>query len=185
MTIGVLSAIMTEVDVETWSARYDEHYDDELQKIEETLHEALTEQQYITQEQLAAVIRWKLNGQPGRRDTNIERMNAVPDEFVRQVSTAALTVDDPVLQLKTLNSIPGIGGATATVLLMFFDPENYAVGDRYIMDVLFDEDRPMRISDYPKIRQELRERNPDGFDLRTVEKAYYEWYRTEHDVGRW
>ncbi|WP_255470553.1 hypothetical protein [Halorubrum sp. CBA1125] len=43
----------------------------------------------------------------------------------------------------------------------------------------------MRVTDYPDILKELRDRNPGDFDLRTVEKAYYQRYRVENDVGDW
>ncbi|WP_122090971.1 hypothetical protein [Halalkalicoccus subterraneus] len=100
-------------------------------------------------------------------------MSEVPAAFVQRISEAAFLVDDPKLQLKTLTSIPGIGPATATVVLAFHDPMNYAVGDRYMIAALLGEDRALRFSDYPRILTELRDRNPDGFDLRMVEKAYY------------
>lgn len=88
--------------------------------IEENLHESLTEQQYITRDQLARVISWKLDNQPGRRDRFTEDMRNVPDEFVRLVSEAALLIDDPKRQLHTLDSSPGVGGAMATVVLAFY-----------------------------------------------------------------
>lgn len=170
-------------EIRDWSERYDEVYDGELQANEERLHEALTDQQYITHDQLEDVVRWKLNGMPGRRGGNIDRVRTVPDKFVRRVSEAALLVDDPKIQLKTLKSIPGIGPATGTVILTFYDPENYGIGDRYILDQFFGEDRVMRVTDYPDILEALRDRNPDDFALRTVEKAYYQKYRVENDVG--
>lgn len=61
----------------------------------------------------------------------------------------------------------------------------YAVGDRYMVVTLFGEDRTLRLSDYPQLLTELRNRNPGEFDLRTVEKAYYQQYRDTDDVGRW
>lgn len=165
---------------------YDENVrnNEDISGIEDRLHESFNKQDYVTREQLQDVVRWKLNGQPGRRDGNIDVIDDVPEPYIQKVTAAALEVDDPELQLKTLRSIPRIGAATATVVLAFYDPEQYAVGDRYILDALFDEDRQMRITDYPKILEELRDRNPGGFDLRTVEKAYYQQYRDEHDVGR-
>lgn len=169
-------------EIRAWSKRYDDGYSEEHQTIEEDLHERLTEQQYITQDQLAKVISWKLDNQPGRRDRFTEDMRSVPDEFVRLVSEAALLIDDPKQQLHTLDSIPGVGGAMATVVLAFYDPTNYAVGDRYIVDVLFGDSRQMRFSDYPKILAELRQKNLGNFDLRTVEKAYYQRYREENDI---
>jgi len=169
-------------EIREWSKRYDDGYPQYHQNIEEDLQERLTEQQFITQDQLAKVISWKLDNQPGRRGRFTEDMQNVPDEFVRLVSEAALLIDDPKRQLHTLDSIPGVGGAMATVVLAFYDPTNYAVGDRYIVDALFGEDRQMRFSDYPKILAEFRQRNPEDFDLRRVEKAYYQRYRAKKDI---
>jgi transglutaminase-like putative cysteine protease len=170
-------------EIRKWAEAYDESYQEELHEIEQTLHEALQAQGYITQEQLRDVVTWKLDNQAGRRSGNIERVNQVPDAFVRRVSEAALLVGDPEVQLKTLSSIPGIGYATATVVLTFYDPERYAVGDRYMVDLFFGEDRQMRVTDYPKLLSELRDRNPGGFDLRTVEKAYYQRYREVNGIA--
>ena len=169
-------------EVRRWSESYNDDYDDALHEIERSLHEVLQEQGYITHEQLRDVITWKLDNQAGRRSGNIERINRVPDEYVRLVSEAALLVEDPEIQLKTLSSIPGIGCATATVVLTFYDPESYAVGDRYMVDLLLGENRQMRVTDYPKLLSELRDRNPGGFELRTVEKAYYQRYREEKGI---
>jgi len=176
---------MDEDDIRTWRERYDEAYDDDLRAIEKRIHEVLTEQQYLTRDQLQEVVQWKLNGMPGRRGGNVERVNTVPDEFVQRITEAALLIDDPKTKLKTLKSIPGIGPATATVILTFYDPENYGIGDRYILDEFFEEDRTIRVTDYPKILAELRDRNPGHFDLRTIEKAHYQKYRVENDVGDW
>lgn len=85
----------------------------------------------------------------------------------------------------TRTSIPGIGNATATVILAFHDPTNSVVGDRDMVAVLFGDNRALRLSDYPRLLTELRERNPGAFDLRTVETASYQQYREIHDVSRW
>jgi len=101
-------------EIEHWSEEYDDNYDGKLREIEQTLNVALAEQHYITQDQLEQIIVWKLDAQPGRRDKNIEKMNAVPDQFIRQLSGAALMLNDPKTQLDTLTCIPGIGNATGS-----------------------------------------------------------------------
>ena len=170
-------------EISDWSDRYDTVYNEDLRKTEERIHKTINEQQYLTRDELLEIVRWKLDGMPGRRGGNVDRVEKVPDEFVQRVTEAALLVDDPVIQLKTLKSVPGIGPATGTVVLTFYDPENYGIGDRYILDEFFGESRTMRVTDYPKILEELRNRNPSDFDLRTVEKAYYQKYRVENGVG--
>lgn len=169
-------------EIRTYSERYSDGYPDEHQEIEKEVGGALNEKGYLTQDELASVVEWKLDNQPGRRDRHIEMMRSTPKGFVRRVTEAALLPDDPKIQLQTLASIPGIGDATATVVLAFYDPTTYAVGDRYIIEVLFGEDRGFRRSDYTTLLEELRDRNPDDFDLRTVEKAYYRRYQEENGI---
>lgn len=172
-------------EIEEWSGRYDETYPQRLQAIEEELRSALREQGYLTRDQLEKVIDWKLDGQGGRGDGYIDDMRRVPNEFVEKVTESALLVDDPQVQVDTITSIPGVGAATATVVLMFYDPEVYAVGDRYLKHEFLDIDRSMRVTEYPKILDELRDRNPGDYDLRTVEKAYWMRYTVENSVGDW
>ena len=172
-------------EIEKRSGEYDDIYPKRLKTIEEEVRSDLREQGYLTPDQLEKVIRWKLDGQGGRVDGYIDDMHRVPDEFVLKVTEAALLVDDPQVQVDTIASIPGVGTATATVVLMFYDPEKYAVGDRYLKDELLGKDRSMKDFDYPKILDELRDRNPSDYDLRTVEKAYWMRYADENDVGDW
>lgn len=170
-------------EIREWAESYDEGYDDALHEIEQSLHSDLQDQGYITQDQLKEVVTWKLDNQVGRQARNIERVERVSEEFIEWVSKAALSESDPVLQLKTLSSIPGIGVATATVVLTFYDPETYAVGDRYMVHALLNADRQMRVKDYPELLKKLRQENPGDFELRTVEKAFYQRYRVEHDIA--
>ncbi|SEP26732.1 hypothetical protein SAMN04487948_12932 [Halogranum amylolyticum] len=176
---------MDKDDIEKWSKRYDDDYEHRLQTIENDLHSALHDQGYLTQDGVVDAIRWKLDAQIGRRNGNIKKVRQLPEAFVEKVTEAALLVEDPKVQVSTLDSIPGVGAATASVILTFYDPKKYAVGDRYLMDELLDKDRTMGISDYPKILQALLDRNPGGYDLRTVEKAYWKRYTVENDVGNW
>lgn len=176
---------MEENDIEKWRQRYDEDYDQRLQDIQDALHSALHERGYLTQDEVVDAIRWKLDAQGGRRSGNIEKVRRLPEGFVQKVTEAALLIDDPKVQVNTLDSIPGVGAATASAILTFFDPENYAVGDQYLMDELLNKERTMGVSDYPKILQALKNRNPGNHDLRTVEKAYWKRYTVENDVGNW
>lgn len=172
-------------EIRDWSDCYDEHYPERLQSIEVEIRSELREQGYLNSDQLEKVIRWKLDGQGGRGDRFIDAMRSSPEGFVEKVTGAALLVNDPQVQVDTIASIPGVGTATATVVLMFYDPEEYAVGDRYLKHEFLDKDRSMRVTDYPKILHELRDRNPGDFNLRTVEKAYWMRYTVENDVGDW
>jgi endonuclease III-like uncharacterized protein len=176
---------MDEDEIEKWSQLYDDDYEQRLQTIQKDLHSALHENGHLSQSEVIEAIRWKLDGQVGRRGGNAEKVRQLPEEFIEKVTAAALSVDDPKVQISTLNSIPGVGAATASAILTFYDPENYAVGDRYLMDEFLDKDRTMGVSDYPKILRALRDRNPGDYGLRTVEKAYWMRYTVKNDVGNW
>jgi len=182
MRRGIKHGGMNADEIRTYSERYDEGYSQEHHEIEQRIQEVLNHRFWLTQDELSDVLAWKLDNQPGRRDRYIEKMRSVPEEFVRHVTEAALLVEDPKVQLQTLSSIPGVGDATGTVVLAFYDPVTYAVGDRYMIDLLLGKDRSMRKSDYPDLLEELEARNPGGFDLRTVEKAYYRWYQEENGI---
>lgn len=104
-------------------------------------------------------------------------MSKVPAAFVQRISQAAFLVDDPKLQLNILTSIHGIGPATATVILAFHDPASYVVGDRDMVAALFDDNRALRFSNSLRLLTALHDRNPSGFDFRTVETASYQQYR--------
>ena len=176
---------MDKADIDKWSKRYDDDYEKRLQDIQKDLHSGLHDRGYLTQNDVVDAIRWKLDAQGGRRGGNIEKVRQVPEEFVEKVTAAAFLVDDPRVQVGTLDSIPGVGPATASAILTFYDPENYAVGDKYLMDEFLDKERTMGVSDYPKILQALKDRNPGNYALRTVEKAYWKRYTVKNNVGKW
>lgn len=172
-------------EISEYNHKFNDVYDEELRDIEQRLNEDLPEQGYVSRQQLKDIIDWKLAAMQGRRNKNIERLNTVSEEYIEKLSEAALLENDPKLQLKTLKSIPGIGAATATLVLAFYDPENYAIGDRYIKHALLGKEGNMTVADYPKILDELNRRNPTDLPLRTVEKAYYLKYCLENGVGDW
>lgn len=91
----------------------------------------------------------------GTERWNVDRVDTVLSVLIQRVTEAALLIDDPVTQLKILKSIPGIGLATGTVVLAFYDPQHYGIRDRYIHDEFFGKPRSIRVTDYPEILEEL------------------------------
>lgn len=151
-------------------------YQDELpfdDREEKDLIETISQQDHVKSNQLERIIRWKLKGQGGRGDTNIDRMRDIPEEAVEHITRGAFLVDNPKAQLKILNGIPGVGYATATVILAFHDPESYAVGDQIINGVIFGEEKYVSPSNYVELLAELDKLRPDDYTLRETEKALY------------
>lgn len=168
-------------EIEQLAEAFDDYHHEEYPKthpsVENRLTNLLTNQDYLTTSDVADALEWKLEGQGGRFERYKSKLESVPAEYVELVTEAAFMVDETRQQMKALYAIPGVGYATATVLMTFNNPADYAVGDRYINEVILGlEDTQVTLSNYEDLLDELRKRNPGEFDLRTVEKAYYQNY---------
>lgn len=163
---------MTHEEIETKLQIYKEDlpFDDQEEK---DLIGTISQQDYVTSNQLERIIRWKLEDMGGRADINVGRMQSIPGEAVEHITRAAFLVTNPQTQLKVLNGIPGVGYATATVILAFHDPDSYAVGDRIINGVIFGEEKYVSPSNYVELLAELEKLRPSGYTLRETEKALY------------
>ncbi|WP_254838028.1 hypothetical protein [Natronomonas marina] len=51
---------MDKDDIEKWSKRYDDEYEQRLQAIQDDLSSALYDRGYLTQDEVVDAIRWKL-----------------------------------------------------------------------------------------------------------------------------
>lgn len=172
---------LTSHEIEQLAEAFDDYHQEKYPEthpsVENQLTNLLTKQNYLTTSDVADSLEWKLEGQGGRFERYKKKLESVPPEYVELVTEAAFMLDERRQQMKTLNAIPGVGYATATVLMSFNNPADYAVGDRYINEVILGlEDAQVTLSNYGYLLDELRKRNPNDFDLRTVEKAYYQDY---------
>ncbi|UOO95431.1 hypothetical protein MUK72_01675 [Halococcus dombrowskii] len=111
----------------------------------------------------------------------MERLDDISEEVAEYITKAAFLAENPKQQVEILSTLPGVGAATSTVLLAFNDPENYAIGDRYMNDELLGKDKQITATSYPKLLKTIREIAPDSIPLRTVEKAYFQRYIEKND----
>lgn len=162
--------------------------EDGSRKIEIEITKTLEERNFLRKSEVEDIIRWKMWGQggktgknSGRAGKNIERLQQVTNETVELLTKAALQlkgeaeIDEEIIktQVKILKSLPGVGSATATVILTFYEPKNYAVGDRYVFARVMGEEKYVRPGNYPNLLEKFKELNPSDLPLREVEKAYW------------
>lgn len=163
-----------------------EKYDAELSytdtEIESRITSLLRTQNWLGKSEIADCIRWKLLNQGGRARLNTERLDSISEDVAKHITKTAFFAEDPKQQVEILSTLPGVGAATATVLLAFNDPENYVVGDRYMSGELLGIDKQITATSYPKLLERFREVAPDSIPLRTVEKAYFQRYLEENDL---
>lgn len=160
-------------------------YDEELSytdtEIESRISTLLCSQNWLGKSEIADCIEWKLLNQGGRARLNVERLDDISEEVAEYITKAAFLAENPKQQVEILSTLPGVGAATPTVLLAFNDPENYAIGDRYMNDELLGKDKQITATSYPKLLKTIREIAPDSIPLRTVEKAYFQRYIEKND----
>lgn len=168
-----------EENIEEYVENFREEHDESNFEKEKEMRELLEEKDHLSKEELKDCIQWKMQNQGGRATKNVERLEEVDNEVIMLLTEAVFKTDNPKTQVKLLSSLPGVGSATATAVLAFYDPQNYAVGDRY-MNSLFlynGEEKGVTPGNYPKLLEKLEELRPEGYSLREVEKACYIKYR--------
>ena len=86
-----------------------------------------------------------------------------------------LEINQDIKRILLLCGFKGIGTAVASVILTFYDPENYCVVDFHIYQELFGiRPNPLTPEKYVRVLKRLRE-EARKYNLRTrdVEKAYF------------
>lgn len=75
---------MDKDDIEKWSKRYDDEYEQRLQAIQDDLYSALHDRGYLTQDEVVDAIRWKLDAQGGRRSGNVKKAASFPKSLSKR-----------------------------------------------------------------------------------------------------
>jgi hypothetical protein len=134
---------------------------------------------YMTKQDLQRVIEWKFSGRLiGRRKRVLTLTEDLDEVFIQDLSALVFKYDNDEMRLKLLKTIRGIGNALSSVILAFYDPQNYGVLDIHAWRELFQEPEPYDIfvSYKQAIRffQRLREiASKTGLSCRDIEKAYF------------
>lgn len=85
----------------------------------------------LPKDDLSEIIKWKFKTTPRRLKKNLERVNMNEDYAVRDISRSVLrlSLKYDYEKITRLCRIKGVGPATASVILTFYDPTNYGVFD--------------------------------------------------------
>ncbi len=159
-----------------WSEKYDREEDLYTKGTEEELRAKFRKNRYATKEDLETVIRWKFQGRlTGRQQMNLARLKPVEDWVIKRITGLAFEVPGDRVKLKLLMSIDGVGASVASVLLAFYDPDNYGVLDFHVWHGLFDNDKKTFTEQdclkyFKKLRKLARQ---VGLPCRDVEKAIF------------
>jgi hypothetical protein len=108
----------------------------------------------------------------------LKLINEYEDRLIRDLSKLAFKQKKDELRLKILSVIKGVGPATCSVILSFYDPWKYGILDIYAWRELFGEKEPKTLFSnnihalnfFEKLREISKQ---TGLSCRDIEKAYF------------
>ena len=168
---------MEKSEILEWCHKYDEQHPWWTKK-EKELGDKLRETGELTKDDLIEIVEWKFNNFPGRMNRLLVYIEQNDDYIIRNISNSVLVLSSKYDfdKIERLCLIKGVGAATASVILTFYDPKNYGVFDIHVWRELFGKDsKPLyNTRDCLIFLSELRElAKKHKLGVRVVEKALF------------
>lgn len=145
---------------------------------EKELRERLRKNNYLTKEDLIQIIKWKFQGRlTGRQKRLLKFIEGIDDQIIKNISKLAFKTKDDETRIKLFCVIKGVGTALTSVILAFYDPNNYGIMDIHSWREMFGkEPKDLFTSNRHLIRflNKLREiSNEVNLPCRDIEKALF------------
>jgi hypothetical protein len=144
---------------------------------EREIGDRLRETKKLSKDDLNKIIEWKFQSNPLVKTVHLNRMKKVKEQHLEKVSNEVfnLDVNQDMKRITLLCGFNGIGPAVASVILTFYDPENYCVVDFHVYQEVFGF-RPKYLTPekYIRLLGKLRkEARKYSLNVRDIEKAYF------------
>jgi len=158
--------------------KYDREEDLYTRGDEKELRDRLRKNNYLTKEDLIQIIEWKFQGRlAGRQKRFLRMIEDLDDRLIRNVSKLAFESEDDETRIKLFCVIRGVGTALTSVILAFYDPDNYGIMDIHSWREMFGkEPKNLFTSEKHLIRflNKLREISVEvSLPCRDIEKALF------------
>jgi hypothetical protein len=170
---------MNKKDLLYWKNKYDKEEDLNDKSLEEKLQLKFQKHSRMTKSDLIKIVKWKFQGRlSGRQKRILNLLENVDGQFIENLSKLAFSNKDDEIRLNLLCKIKGVGNALSSVILTFYDPQNYGVLDIHAWRGLFKEKEPSDIFSNKKQAikyfNKLREiSSKTGLSCRDIEKAFF------------
>lgn len=170
--------VLNQNELYLWLERYNNDQSQSSRKVEEELRAKFVSNPLMTKTDLQKIIDWKYQDLPGRKNRMLKLINEYKDRFIQDLSKTVFNHEDDGLRLKLLSVIKGVGPATSSVILSFYDPWKYGILDIHAWRELFGEKEPKTLFSNNKhaiaFFENLREISKQtGLSCRDIEKAYF------------
>jgi hypothetical protein len=161
-----------------WIKKYDEDQNESSKTVEEELRAKFVSNPVMTKTNLQKIIDWKYQDLPGRKNRMRKLTNEYEDRFIQDLSKLAFKQKKDELKLRIFSVIKGVGPATCSVILSFYNPWKYGILDIHVWRELFGEKEPKTlfsnnnhaIKFFDKLRKISKQ---TGLSCRDIEKAYF------------
>ena len=142
---------------------------DEDDRIKE-IADKVKERGYLTKSDLIEVSRWT------SQERNVGRVKKNSDNFVEEITRAALCLDTPEPdRINGLRCLRGVGLATASAILHWFHQDPYPIWDRRALETIQFENTPnfRNWETYVSFCRDVAEQK--GVDIRTLDRALWQY----------
>lgn len=176
---------MTKEEILMWNKNYDQEEDLYTTGLEEKLRKKFQKNKFVIKDDLREILRWKFQGQlKGRGEYKVKKLEKEDALKIRKLSEQALKIHDDRERIKLLAQIREVGPAIASVILTFYDPQNYGVFDIHVWRELFGEEPKDLFNKnkdyYLRVLNELRKlAKKHNLSARMIEKALFEKNKVE------
>jgi hypothetical protein len=153
--------------------------DSDTKETEEELKKRFKKNKYITKDDLIKIIKWKFQDDrlKGRQKRTLNLIKPIYPHFIENISRLAFKTENEEIRFILLNGIKGVGPSVTSVILSFYDPNNYGVLDIHSWRELFGKEPNDLFSNYKylsKFLGKLRKLSSKfGMPCRDIEKALF------------
>jgi len=144
---------------------------------ESEIGDRLRKTKKLTKEDLIKIMEWKFESNALVRTVQVNHAKRIDSQLLEKVSNEVfnLGIDHDVQRIVRLCGFKGIKTAVASVILTFYDPENYCVVDFHLYQELYGiRPKILTVEKYIRVLRRLREEAQRyGLRTRDVEKAYF------------
>ncbi|MCJ7634670.1 hypothetical protein MUP77_20055 [Candidatus Bathyarchaeota archaeon] len=167
---------MEKKDVLDWVEKHDKKNFLWTQQ-EKEIGDRLRATKKLSKDDLKKIIEWKFESNALVKTVQLNRMKKIGEQHLEKISNEVfnLHVNQDLKRIMLLCGFNGIGPAVASVILTFYDPQNYCVVDFHVYQEVFGF-RPKYLTPelyirlLGKFREEARKH---GLNVRDIEKAYF------------
>jgi len=161
-----------------WKEKYNNQKDFYNKGDEEELRKKFQADKFITKDDLIKIHKWKFQGTlAGRQKRMLNLIRDFPSETIEELSKKAFNSNEDSEKLKLLSEIPSVGNSLSTMILTFYDPQNYGILDIHSWRELFGKEpkdifsNRQRVLAFLKALREISSKT--GLSCREVEKALF------------